>query len=270
MLNDFKNWLILNGASQNTTDNYESRILEVHRHTPIEKWTKEALEAFLTQIKLKRKTSTFNNYLFAIKKYLAFIKKDIELPHATRIINALPKCFTEKYFEDTIIMTIEQIVDKDIEKIKALLYFLFYTGIRIGEIDTLHRKDIDLDKFTAKIYVSKTREERMVFFTKQTKFYLEQYFNCEEEQSNAFNMTSNAFQARINLWKPYFRDVPFHAHMFRHSFATNLLYKGVDLFSVSKLLGHKDIATTQRYLSLSTEQIQELYNSKIDKKRKSQ
>lgn len=39
----------------------------------------------------------------------------------------------------------------------------------------------------------------------------------------------------------------FTFHDLRHTFATRLVQKGVDLYKVSKLLGHKDIATTQRY-----------------------
>ncbi|MEW6740966.1 MAG: tyrosine-type recombinase/integrase [Nitrospirota bacterium] len=41
--------------------------------------------------------------------------------------------------------------------------------------------------------------------------------------------------------------VDFTFHDLRHTFATRLVQKGVDLYKVSKLLGHKDIATTQRY-----------------------
>jgi len=267
MLTEFRDWLILNGASNNTADNYVSRIAEVSRSVAIEDWTKESLEGVLTVIKQSKKTSTFNNYLFALKKYLKFSQKEIELPKSTKVCRTLPKSFTEEYFEKTIIPTIEQVTVRDIYKIKAVMYFLFYTGVRIGELNTLHRKDIDLEKKTVKITVAKTKEERIVFFTRKTKMHLELYFASEPEVSNAFNLTSGALQMRIRSWQPYF-DMPFHPHMLRHSFATNLLYKGIDLFTVSKLLGHKDIVTTQRYLSLSTEQMQELYRNKIDKRRK--
>lgn len=268
MLNEFKNWLILNGASGNTAETYISRISEAEKHTPIDQWTKETIEAFLTKIKQEKKTSTFNSYLFAIRKFLAYQKKEIELPRATKVTNTLPKSFTEEYFEKEIIPTIEQLTSKDIYKIKAVLYFLFYTGIRVGEIDTLHRADIDLNTLTAKIKVSKTREERIVFFTKKTKQCLEDYFGSEPEETNAFNLASSALRCRFTLWKPYFKDINLHCHMFRHAYATNLLYRGIDLLSVSKLLGHKNISTTQRYLSMSIEQMQELYKAKIDCKRR--
>ena len=268
MLTDFKNWLILNGASKNTADTYVARISEVGSTLPLENWTKEGLDAFLTKIKQERKTSTFNNYLFAIKKYLAFQKKEIELPRSTRPPKILPESFTEEYFLHTMIPTIEQLVSGDIFKIKALLYFLFYTGLRISEINDLKREHFDLKQRIVKVYISKTKEERLVFYTKATKFHLEEYFNSEPEETNAFNMTSKAFQARLFLWKPHFEEINLHAHIFRHSYATHLLYNGVNLLSVGKLLGHKDIMTTQRYESLSIGQMQEIYRAKIDRRGK--
>ena len=47
------------------------------------------------------------------------------------------------------------------------------------------------------------------------------------------------------LEKVYIQD--FHFHDLRHTFATRLAQRGIDIYKISKLLGHKDIRMTQRY-----------------------
>ncbi|MEJ7681845.1 MAG: tyrosine-type recombinase/integrase [Segetibacter sp.] len=49
------------------------------------------------------------------------------------------------------------------------------------------------------------------------------------------------------------KDVNFHS--LRHSFATHLLEKGIDVIFIKDLLGHFDIKTTERYLHVRKEQL---------------
>jgi site-specific recombinase XerD len=136
---------------------------------------------------------------------------------------------------------------------------MFYTGLRLGEIISLHRKDFDFEKKEFKLFMSKTKKERIMFFTEKVEKALQEYFTSDPETLNAFNLSYNAVRYIVFKLAGEITDVHVHPHLFRHSFAISLLRNGVDISVVSKLLGHSNITTTQRYLGLYTEELKEEY-----------
>ncbi len=150
----------------------------------------------------------------------------------------------------------------DAFKIKAMMYFLFFTGIRRQEFLNFKRKDIDLKKKFAIVRVpTKNKKERKVYFPKLVADILEQFFAGEAEETNAFNFTHHQLKHFFEFIKNF--DSQFTMHTLRRSFGIHLLRKGVNLRTIQKLYGHSNIQTTMNYLNVSDEMEEEIYRSKI-------
>lgn len=262
MSEKYKNWLLVNGNSVSTATNYIRRIEKVLKNISIEKLSTETISAYLLEMGKTKSPSTVNGYRDTIKSFLIFQKKDIEIPKHLKLIHKLPDSITSEYLEEKIIPIIE-CQYKNPDKLIAIIYFMFYTGIRVGEVEGISRGNINMEKCMAKVYIKKTKEERMVFFNDKTKKALTRYFSVEAEETNAFNTTTET--VRFYFWtiKGYFDDINFRPHLLRHSFATMCLKKGIDVSIVSKLLGHRSIRSTMRYLNLNTELLQAEYRKRI-------
>ena len=139
------------------------------------------------------------------------------------------------------------------------LYLLSITGARFNEIATLQFKDIELENSVYKIKLKgKGNKERYVYITK-SKFqpYLDKLIRLylKEEFDYLFLSRKNQPLAYTTL-REFFKRVcqklliPQHKrnlHNFRHTYATNLLKKGINLKVVSEILGHSDVSITAKY-----------------------
>jgi integrase len=266
MILQYKNYLGLQGQSDNTIRVYISRIEYLLSKISVEQLSTDNINNFLLEIKKEKSVSTLNGYLNAIKSFLQFLKKDISLPNNFKTDKKLSKYFTEEYLEKEIISTINSRGDDDILKLKAIIYFLFYSGIRIGEIDFIKRENFTLEKNIVKIYVPKTKEERIAVYTDKAKEAMKLYFDSEVEITNAFNISASGIQSKFRRLKEEFEDINFHPHLFRHSFAMYCLKIGMDISEVSKLLGHHSLNTTMRYIGHDINQIQEKFLKKTNER----
>lgn len=266
-MTQFKDWLLINGKSYNTALNYLARIKRVLEFTK-NNLTTETISNFLRDMQTKNKPSTINSYLNAIKSYLLFINKsDIILPKKLKEPKYLPQNFDEKYLEERVIPALLFTDKRNALKYKAIFYFLFYSGIRVGEIDNIKRADFNLDKNEVRVYIPKTKEERIVLYTEKAKKAIQEYFDYEPEETNAFNTTSAMIKQKCYRMKKYLPEINFHPHIFRHSFAIFVLKKGIDIGTLKTLMGHHSIASTTRYSELNNTQIKEIWDKKVEGKK---
>ena len=161
--------------------------------------------------------------------------------------------------------TIKEILsDEEIEVLRdnsrnkrdlALIEILSSTGIRVGELVTINRKDIDFHERSC-IVTGKGNKEREVYFDARTKLHLTQYLNSRTDTNEALFVSLTKPHLRISIGgvetvlrklgkKTNINKV--HPHKFRRTLATMAIDKGMPIEQVQKLLGHVKIDTTLHY-----------------------
>jgi len=149
---------------------------------------------------------------------------------------------------------------------KAILEFLYATGVRISELIGLKTKNLLMEIKLVRV-MGKRQKERIVpigrIAIRIVKKYLKearpQIANQDSEDFLFLNHRGRHF-SRMGLWKILRKYVnqagikkKISPHTIRHSFATHLMDGGADLRAVQEMLGHADISTTQIYTQLDRE-----------------
>jgi integrase/recombinase XerD len=155
---------------------------------------------------------------------------------------------------------------------KAMLEFLYATGLRVSELIQLRPRDLNLEDGYV-ICRGKGGKERVVpvgeTAASATRRYIEEARpRLDKKTSEALFLTrlGDPF-TRQGFWK-MLREHALRAglsakvspHTLRHSFATHLLERGADLRSVQLMLGHSQITTTQIYTHVSRERLRQVYD----------
>lgn len=136
----------------------------------------------------------------------------------------------------------------------SIIELLLQTGIRIGELANLRLSDVNSD--TLKIRPYEKHEERLVPLNKPAKEALKQYLAIRpktEEDKVFITKSGKPFLIRNirTAVERYFRLAEIKdakVNDLRHTFVAHHLKHGVSLIVLSKILGHKRLSTTERYL----------------------
>jgi integrase/recombinase XerC len=148
----------------------------------------------------------------------------------------------------------------------AVLEMLYGSGLRVSELCSIDVAALDLDAEMLRVW-GKGSKERRVPLGEPTIDAVRAWLDVRAEVVPADLEGALFANERGHRLTP--RDVrrildrrspsPTHPHALRHTFATHLLDGGADLRSVQELLGHSDVATTQRYTHVSRERLAAAY-----------
>jgi len=160
---------------------------------------------------------------------------------------------------------------------RAILEFLYGTGMRVGELVNLNIRDIDLYDKTVRVF-GKGSKERILPLGNPSIRAVQEYLTSRDifkknisldkiDQNALFlNRFGGRLSARsirrllIKYMKMADLNKKISPHVLRHSFATHLLGGGADLRSVQELLGHESLSTTQIYTHITKERLKAIYN----------
>lgn len=151
---------------------------------------------------------------------------------------------------------------------KAMLEVLYATGMRVSELISIRKEDVSFELSYVRCF-GKGAKERIVPLGRYALEALERYLNLCRPRVAGAGQTEVLFLnrqgqglTRQGFWKilkGYGRQIGLQTnltpHVLRHSFATHLLANGADLRAIQEMLGHADIATTQIYTHLLSQQV---------------
>jgi len=161
---------------------------------------------------------------------------------------------------------------------RALIFCLFHTGLRLAELLSLRRAQIDLRRRQLLGVRRKGGHEQPLPLTRVASENLEAWLNAREalpvQEGMVFvsrtgdGLNHRTVQTRLrNLGRAAGFPFPVTPHMLRHAFATELLRTGANLEEARRLLGHASIVTTSRYLHPDQASLRRAVN-RLDRRRK--
>lgn len=150
---------------------------------------------------------------------------------------------------------------RDDERLSAVIELLLQTGMRIGELASLTLEDINLEKKEVVIQPYESRDGRTLPLTDAAIKAVEDYLKVRPKSDNNtlfLTKTGNPFLVRnIRTAIDRYYDMAgienATVNDLRHTFIVHQLKSGTPLTYVSKLVGHKRLSTTEKYLKLIDE-----------------
>lgn len=263
-LERFVQHLQLKAYSSSTINTYRNefmQLLKLLKNKPVTELTADDLKRYMVYAMEKEGISenTAHSRLNALKFYFEQVlgreKFFWEIPRPKKALK-LPKVISEEKILKGL-LAVENL------KHKTLLLLAYSAGMRVSEIISLRKTDIDMDRMQISINNAKGKKDRVVTLSKSILPVLNEYYKEYKPQSWIFEgqTPGEHYSSRSaqQIFKEAIKNLQLPAncsfHSLRHSYATHLLENGTDISYIQKLLGHNDIKTTLRYTQISNKDI---------------
>lgn len=288
-LDGFQRWLEAEkGYSVHTVSGYlrdlHEFIATLPQKTDIKTISAQHVRAFVVSLHRTNASSSVARKLSTLRTFFKFLKREnvvadnpLDGISGPKISKKIPAFLTV----DEVFLLLEEPGEKDsfMRRDRAILEFLYSTGIRVAELVSSNVADLDFDSEVVSVR-GKGNKERLVPVGRHAKTAVEEWLGHRnqlirdrasrgrqvERDALFLNGRGSRLTARSveRMVKSYAERAGISQtvtpHALRHSFATHLLEMGADLRSVQELLGHSSLASTQRYTHLNLDHLSEVYD----------
>ncbi len=139
---------------------------------------------------------------------------------------------------------------------RALIVFLYATGVRISEALAVRRSDFEGEWL--RVRHGKGEKERLVPVAQSARTLIDGYLrDVPFEKDELWLNVRGGVLSRISAYKITRKYLDVSPHVLRHSYATALIVGGADLRVVQELLGHASLLTTQIYTHVQKQNLKE-------------
>lgn len=284
-INEFQRYLTgEKHASNNTISSYIRDINQFNLYlgtkniNDIKNVVKSDVERYIEWLGKNGKSSaTISRSVASLKCYFGFLILTMQVTNnpltnieTVKTVKKLPQILSSREVE--LLLEQPECTDMKGYRDKAMLELLYATGIRVSELISLDKDDVNLS--TGLICCRGIDKERMIPLYPAAIKAIGDYINLVRHQMLAlpselalFVNMSGERMSRQGFWKiiKHYQekariDKEITPHTLRHSFAAHLLENGADLRSLQEMLGHADISSTQVYTQLVKKQLKDVYN----------
>lgn len=255
------------GCSEKTLSYYQKTIetMVTGIGKKVQQITTDDLRSYLTNYQKTRKSSkvTIDNIRRILSSFFSWLEDENLILKSP--IRRIHKVKTAKVVKDTYTDEALEMMRDNCTTIRdlAIIDLLASSGMRVGELVTLNREDINFAERECVVF-GKGSKERLVYFDARAKIHLQNYLDSRRDDDPALFVSLKApferlmiggVEVRLRELGKRLNISKVHPHKFRRTMATSAIDKGMPIEQVQQLLGHQKIDTTMHYAMVKQQNV---------------
>lgn len=225
-------------------------------------------------------TTTINNYIRNLRVFFNWLERDylIQKNPMKKIQQLKNQRKAKDFISDEDFKRLIGQLDKSYfseHRDLVMIILMIDTGMRLGECSLLLIEDLNLTKKQILLRAENTkgRKDRIVFFSSKSETILRRWLQFKDryaESDYLFPVKNNGSPISVSNFETNFKKYLRRAglnestspHCLRNNFAKRCLMNGMDIFTLSKILGHSSVKVTEEaYLDLNSDDMQKRYQN---------